>query len=161
MKIIKTIQRKLSPTLVFVTIAMAVGVFTLSAAGAGRAFATPIDGAYSGQVAVNTQPQRDDEVDPNYGQQSGDTTGPVKTSILPSDLDAIGLIKMAIWIMSAGIGVVAVGGIVWGAILYTSAGSSDRAKKGIEVIRNVVLGLLLYIFMLAIINFLIPGGLIT
>ena len=85
-----------------------------------------------------------------------------KTSILPSDLDFMGLLVFAIWIMTAGIGVLAVGGIVWGAILYSSAGDSqEKAKKGIEVIKNVVMGLILYIFMFAIINFLIPGGVIT
>ena len=84
------------------------------------------------------------------------------TSILPNDLDVIGLLKFVIWVMTAGVGVLAVGGIVWGAILYTSSGQSqENTKKGIEIIKNVVIGLLLYVFMFAIINFLIPGRLIT
>lgn len=94
--------------------------------------------------------------------QNNDDDKRPATSILPNDLDVIGLLKFVIWVMTAGVGVLAVGGIVWGAILYTSSGQSqENTKKGIEIIKNVVIGLLLYVFMFAIINFLIPGRLIT
>jgi len=64
--------------------------------------------------------------------------------------------------LTAGIGVLAVAGIVYGSILYTSAGdSSEKVSKSREVIRNVVIGILAYALMYAVLNFIIPGGLFT
>lgn len=71
-----------------------------------------------------------------------------------------GILRIAINIMTAGVGVLAVAGIVYGAILYTSAGGSqDQVKKAVEIIRNVVIGLLAFALMWAVLNFIIPGGL--
>lgn len=57
------------------------------------------------------------------------------------------------------IGAVTVGGIVFGGILYSTArGNSGQVERAIGVIRNSVIGLVLYIFMFAILNFLVPGG---
>ena len=56
----------------------------------------------------------------------------------------------------------AIGGVIYGGILYTSAGdNSSQTQKGISFIFNAVLGLLLWISAYAIINFLVPGGLFT
>ncbi len=72
------------------------------------------------------------------------------------------LLLMALRIMTAGVGVLAVGGIVYGAILYTSAGDrSEQVKKAISVITNVVIGLIAYIGMYAVLEFLIPGGIFS
>jgi hypothetical protein len=72
------------------------------------------------------------------------------------------LLLTAINILSAGVGIAAVGGIVYGSILYTSAGgNADQTKKAIEFIRNVIIGLLAYALMFAVLNFIIPGGLFT
>lgn len=81
-----------------------------------------------------------------------------ETSIIPCT-DVWGLLNVAIYILTAGVGVLAVGGIVYGAILYTSAGDrSDQVKKAIGIITNVVIGLVAYVAMFAIVQFLIPGG---
>ncbi len=70
-----------------------------------------------------------------------------------------GLLLLTLRIMTAGVGVLAVGGIVYGAILYTSAGDrSEQVKKAISVITNVVIGLVAYVAMYALLEFLIPGG---
>lgn len=69
------------------------------------------------------------------------------------------LLSLVLQIMTAGVGIVAVGGLIYGGILYASAGdASDKVKKAIEVIRNVVIGVLAYVAMYGLINFLIPGG---
>jgi hypothetical protein len=71
-----------------------------------------------------------------------------------------GVLLMAINILTAGIGVAAVGGIVYGAVLYTSAGgAADQVKKARGIITNVVIGLVAYALMFSLLNFLIPGGL--
>jgi hypothetical protein len=72
------------------------------------------------------------------------------------------LLLMAINILTAGIGLVAVGGVVYGSILYTSAGgSTENTKKAIQVIQNVVIGLIAYAVMYAFLNYIIPGGMFS
>lgn len=70
-----------------------------------------------------------------------------------------GVLLIALNILTAGVGIAAVGGIVYGSILYTSAGdSAEQTKKAIEIIRNVVIGLVAYGLMYIVLNYLIPGG---
>ena len=69
------------------------------------------------------------------------------------------LLAMVIKILTGGIGVLAVAGIVYGSILYTTAaGSAEQVKKAIEVFRNVVIGIIAYALMFSFLNFIIPGG---
>lgn len=64
--------------------------------------------------------------------------------------------------LSAGVGIAVVGGIVYGGILYlTARDNSSQTQQAIYVITNAIVGLLLYILMFAILNFLIPGGILT
>jgi hypothetical protein len=70
------------------------------------------------------------------------------------------ILLTAINILTAGIGLAAIAGIIYGSALYTSAGGSpEQVKKAIEVIRNVVIGVVAYALMFSFLNFLIPGGL--
>lgn len=98
----------------------------------------------------------------------GNDCGGVKTAIIKCDADNSGdLNKNGIWalllivlnVMTAGVGVVAVGGIVYGAVLYTTAeDKADQVKKATDIITNVVIGLVAFALMWAGLNFLIPGG---
>lgn len=73
-----------------------------------------------------------------------------------------GVLLIAINILTAGVGVAAIGGIIYGSILYTSAGGSqEQVKKAMQVITNVVIGIVAYAMMYSGLNFLIPGGLFT
>ncbi len=61
--------------------------------------------------------------------------------------------------LSVGVGVAAVGGIVYGGYLYlTARGNSSKTTQGVITIINSLVGVLLYALMFAIINFLVPGG---
>ena len=63
--------------------------------------------------------------------------------------------------MAGGVGFAVVGGIVYGAYMYiTARGNASQAQNGQNIIINAVIGLLLFIFMYAILQFLIPGGII-
>ncbi|MFZ1360800.1 MAG: hypothetical protein WAS27_02125 [Candidatus Saccharimonadales bacterium] len=77
-------------------------------------------------------------------------------------LGAIGtIIKGAIIGVTALIGVVAVGGLAYAAVLYSSARDNKaQVEQAITIIRNVVIGLVLYGFSVAIVNWLVPGGII-
>ena len=69
------------------------------------------------------------------------------------------LLIMALNIMTAGVGILAVGGIAYGAALYaSSADKPEQAKQGMTFIKNVVIGLIAYGLMFIVLNFLIPGG---
>lgn len=69
---------------------------------------------------------------------------------------------VAVNFLAIGVGIAVVGGIVWGALRYTTAnGNAAQAQQAISIIVNAVIGLLLFIFMYAIINFLVPGGLLN
>ncbi len=73
-----------------------------------------------------------------------------------------GILLIGVNILTAGVGIVAVGGIVYGSILFASAGDrSDQVKKAVGIITNVVIGLVLYFLMFALTQFLIPGGIFS
>jgi len=62
-------------------------------------------------------------------------------------------------ILTVGVGVVALGGIVYGSVLYTSAGGNqEQVKKAMGIFTNVVIGVIAFAGMWALLNFLIPGG---
>lgn len=98
--------------------------------------------------------------------------GNVKTSIIGGTIcdsggDNSSAENSTIWnllmevlkVMTAGVGIAAVGGIVYGALLYTTAEDKpDQTKKAISIITNVVIGLVAYGLMYVGLNFLIPGG---
>lgn len=99
--------------------------------------------------------------------------GGVKTSIIDGSLcggkedgteggTIYALLIGVLNILTAGIGIAAVGGIAYGALLYTTAENKpDQTKKAIGIITNVVIGIVAYGLMFVLLNFLIPGGIFT
>jgi hypothetical protein len=77
----------------------------------------------------------------------------------PENTGLWGILLMAIGILTAGVGVLALAGIVYGAILWTSAGGSpEQIKKARTVFTNVVIGVVAFGGMYVLLNFLVPGG---
>jgi hypothetical protein len=65
--------------------------------------------------------------------------------------------------LSVGVVVVVIIFVVVGAIQYmtgSQGGSGEKASGGISTIRNAVMALGLYFIMWALINYLVPGGLL-
>lgn len=61
--------------------------------------------------------------------------------------------------MAIGVGIAVIFGIILGSLKYASAnGNAGQAQKGIEIIIGSVVGLIVFIFMWSLINFLVPGG---
>lgn len=72
------------------------------------------------------------------------------------------VLRIGVDVLSVVVGIAAVGGLAWAAILYTKAGDNEsNVAEAKDLIRNVVIGLFVYVFMIALINFLVPGGVIT
>jgi len=58
--------------------------------------------------------------------------------------------------------ILVIGAIIFAGIMYMTAnGDSSQTQKAVEMIRNSVIGLILYLLFGAILNFLIPGGLFS
>ncbi len=99
-------------------------------------------------------------------QQSGQLEcGKAKTNIIKCDgegVEAIGdVLKSVLFALTMLIGIVATGGIVYAAVLYASAqDNSGQIGKAKTIIRDIIIGIFIYGFMLAIINWLVPGGVI-
>lgn len=115
----------------------------------------------------NTDPDGKKAYQAAAKKRAGDAgnCGEAKTNIITckgSGEDAIAsVLIMFLMVLTAIVGVVAVGGIVYAAILYASASdNSGQVSQAKTIIRDVAIGLLLYGFMAAIINWLVPGGII-
>ena len=84
------------------------------------------------------------------------------TAILSCSDDENGVWAMLLLtmnIMAAGVGILAVGGIVYGSILWTTAeDKQDQITKAKTVITNVVIGLIAFALMWATLQFIVPGG---
>ena len=88
----------------------------------------------------------------------------IKMSILECNTNhgdpILGLLLQVINFLAVGVGIAVVGGIIWGGMLYASSnGDASKVQQGKMAIVNALIGLFLFIFMYAIINYLVPGGL--
>lgn len=69
------------------------------------------------------------------------------------------LLKFVLQILTAGIGIVAVGSIVYAGILYASAGDNQQQVQNAKNnIKNVAIGIVAFGLMFIALNWLIPGG---
>ena len=139
----------------------------------------PATGQGTCEGGKSTTPQPSDPPDEANDTSTNGTCGQAKTVLLPSaeikecddktkDGNAdglaimIGILKFILNILTVGVGILAVGSIAYASVLYASArDSSSQTQQAIGIIRNTIIGLLLYIFMVAILNFLVPGGVIA
>lgn len=94
------------------------------------------------------------------GEKCGDVDVSIEVGCSGSGNPIFDYAKGFMAVLSVLVGVVVVGAIAVGGIGYASA-SNDKGQvqKSVEIIRNAVIGLLLYIGMAAILNALVPGGL--
>lgn len=151
-KIRKLFSRRL--VLLFAVLAMAVtgvAAATTPAYAANTPLQTPnVEGKYqcgSGQNAV--------EMSINIGCYGKDcqSSNPHGCSALVDGIFAI------IRFLSAGVGVVVVGSIVWAGIQYaTSRGDPAATAKAVGRLQSTGIALLMFIFGYAILNYLIPAG---
>lgn len=69
------------------------------------------------------------------------------------------LINDVLAFLSVGVGIAVVAGVIIGGITYsTSQGNPAQVQKGITIIANSAIGLVMYLLLWAIIQWLIPGG---
>lgn len=69
------------------------------------------------------------------------------------------ILEMVLNIMIGLVGIAAVGGLVFAAIVYSSAqDNASQVQQAKDAIRNVVIGIVLFLFMWSGLQYLIPGG---
>jgi len=72
------------------------------------------------------------------------------------------ILLMIINILTAGIGILAVGGVVYASIRYaTAGGNTEQTKQAMKKLGNIAIGIIAYALMYSFLNFLIPGGLFS
>lgn len=119
-------------------------------------FSTPPQG----DNAPNTPNPQPDEDQGGSGEGAECATAVLPASLCADDGSGImGLLGLIVSILAAGVGIVAVGGLVYAAILYTSAADdAAQTKKAKDMIANVVIGIVAFALMWAFLQFIIPGG---
>lgn len=161
MKLKQTIQTVVAVCMLFVGVAAFVP--------ATPVMAEPIPGPLE-TPSETTPPADEASPDEELTPSTGGECGGVPTSILiceqtgdDSDIKNTGIwgiLLIAINILTAGVGIAAVGGIVYASILYSSsAGEAEKIKKAMTIISDIVIGVVAYALMYAALNFLVPGGL--
>lgn len=103
--------------------------------------------------------------DKEGNKNCGTDTAIIDCGNVKDDADAVtgsglwSLLLTAINILTGGIFIAAVGGVVYGSVLYTSAGGNqEQIKKAVNIFTNVVIGLIAFAAMWAFLQYLIPGG---
>lgn len=72
------------------------------------------------------------------------------------------VIQMVLNILIGLVGIAAVGGLVYGAIRYSSAGdNASQVEQAKTIIKNVIIGLVLFLAMWATLQYMIPGGIFS
>lgn len=81
--------------------------------------------------------------------------------MIPADNPIVDDINIIITFLSAIVGVVVVGALIWGGIQYMTAGDNPQAVSAAKQrIINALLALIAYLLTSAFLQWLIPGGVI-
>lgn len=71
----------------------------------------------------------------------------------------MGILTVVVNVMAAAVGILAIGAFVYAGIVYASAADSqEKVKQARGIIFNTVIGLVLFIALYALVNFIVPGG---
>lgn len=84
-----------------------------------------------------------------------------KTAILPSDWKIEDILNMVLVVVTTGVGIAAVGSIVFAGVLYiTARDNAAQVSKAKTMITNTIIGIIAYILMWAFLEWIIPGGIL-
>lgn len=112
------------------------------------------------QISINV-PGAEQQSDGSYCfRVRGDANGDGNIDI--NDNPIINIVKGFLQFMVVGVGLAVVGGIIFGGLTYmTARANTGQIQKAEDIIRSAIIGLLLYIFAFALLNWLIPGGIFS
>ena len=95
-------------------------------------------------------------------KKNKDTTpAGAKTATLPSDWKIEDILNMVLVVVTTGVGIAAVGSIVFAGVLYiTARDNAAQVSKAKTMITNTIIGIIAYILMWAFLEWIIPGGIL-
>lgn len=135
------------------TTALMLTVLSVSTVASTSVSAALPVGEGGGSAAVDCPDEGDCAKTTSFAFNCGGST-PQKTNVGISCL-----IITVLNFMSIAVGILVVGGVTAGGIMYSaSGGNPGKKQQGVTIIVNAVIGLVLYLLLWAIIQFLIPGG---
>ena len=93
--------------------------------------------------------------------RGGEAPAEAKTAILPSDWKIEDILNMVLVVVTTGVGIAAVGSIVFAGVLYiTARDNAAQVSKAKTMITNTIIGIIAYILMWAFLEWIIPGGIL-
>ncbi len=93
--------------------------------------------------------------------RGGEAPAEAKTAILPSDWKIEDILNMVLVVVTTGVGIAAVGSIVFAGVLYiTARDNAAQVSKAKTMIMNTIIGIVAYILMWAFLEWIIPGGIL-
>ena len=93
--------------------------------------------------------------------KSSEAPAEAKTAILPSDWKIEDILNMVLVVVTTGVGIAAVGSIVFAGVLYiTARDNAAQVSKAKTMITNTIIGIIAYILMWAFLEWIIPGGIL-
>ena len=93
--------------------------------------------------------------------RGGEAPAEAKTAILPSDWKIEDILNMVLVVVTTGVGIAAVGSIVFAGVLYiTARDNAAQVSKAKTMIMNTIIGIIAYILMWAFLEWIIPGGIL-
>ena len=108
-----------------------------------------------------------DPVEGSCGHRGENPNDVIKTNLISCDTSGdayqvLGdVLKIGVRVLTVLVGIAAVAGIVWESLQYARAQDDQSiVSHARDRIRDIVIGLFVYGFMIAIINWLVPGGVI-
>lgn len=108
-----------------------------------------------------------DPVEGSCGHRGKNPNDVIKTNLISCDTSGdayqvLGdVLKIGVRVLTVLVGIAAVAGIVWESLQYARAQDDQSiVSHARDRIRDIVIGLFVYGFMIAIINWLVPGGVI-
>ena len=85
--------------------------------------------------------------------------GASTTSTDSANNPVISVLKFVMQVLMGAVGIAAVGALIYAGIMYSSAGGeSSQVQKAKTTIKDTVIGIVAFSFMIIILNFVIPGG---
>ena len=105
---------------------------------------------------------KSDSISNSDSKKNKDTpSADAKTAILPSDWKIEDILNMVLVVVTTGVGIAAVGSIVFAGVLYiTARDNAAQVSKAKTMIMNTIIGIIAYILMWAFLEWIIPGGIL-
>lgn len=158
---LQKIKKIVNSSVLIVLVVLCVGSITGTASATTTEVAVTCDDGFVATTTVESGTQPDTAALCS-GHQTSSTNSRgtcTESNLNESNCGIIYYINMFINILSAMVGIVVTGVIIWGGIIYsTSKGDPGKVAEGKKKIMNGIMSLAMFIFAYAFLQWVVPGG---